>query len=135
MAFGLPFAVTIGWTLAGPARRTAEASLPGGAGGIGAAPERPGTSQPVTNVRYQARPTRAPSASPSASAAPSPSVTTSGTVTITTSAAPTPSVSTTPPPPLTVPPVPTPTEITSEPSASTSASAGPTATPEFSTQP
>jgi hypothetical protein len=135
VALGLPIAVTAGWTLAGPAKRSAEASLPGGAGGIGPAPERPATSQSVTNARYQGRPIPEPSASPTTSVAPSPSVTLSGVPAVTISVAPTSSGASSSPPPLTLPPVPTPTEITSEPSTSASPPTDPTATPELSTQP
>ncbi|MEU8615323.1 hypothetical protein AB0C29_45810, partial [Actinoplanes sp. NPDC048791] len=38
MALGLPFAVTVGWTLGTPSPAPPPVSAPGGAGGIGAAP-------------------------------------------------------------------------------------------------
>ncbi|MEU4213898.1 hypothetical protein [Actinoplanes sp. NPDC026623] len=40
ITLGLPFAVTVGWTLGTPAPMTPAVSAPGGAGGIGVAPAR-----------------------------------------------------------------------------------------------
>ncbi|RSM51731.1 hypothetical protein DMB66_41150 [Actinoplanes sp. ATCC 53533] len=43
VALGLPFAVTVGWTVGTPAPAPPPVSAPGGAGGIGAAPARGAT--------------------------------------------------------------------------------------------
>lgn len=139
MAFGLPIAVVAGWTLAGPAKRPSAASLPSGAGGIGAAPERTGPDQPVNDVPYGGRPDRKPS--PVASGAPLPSLTTASTAptapTVTPSAGPAPTGTTegTPLPELTDPPVPTPTEVTTEPSPPAPPTASPSTSGETSAQP
>ncbi|NMO50154.1 hypothetical protein HH310_02975 [Actinoplanes sp. TBRC 11911] len=136
MAFGLPIAVAAGWTLAGPAKRPSAASLPSGAGGIGAAPERTGPDEPITDVPYRARPDRKPS--PVASGAPLPSLAAvSAAPSVTPSAGPAPTGSTegTPLPELTAPPVPTPTEVTSEPSPPAPPSASPSTSEEPSAQP
>jgi hypothetical protein len=106
VAFGLPFAVTMGWLLGTPVERPPVASAPGGAGGIGAAPERVVTAQPVTPADYASQPPR-----PGAPA--SPALTTPATTapSITASPAASGSPSSAPPPVLNMPPVPTPTEI------------------------
>jgi hypothetical protein len=131
LAFGLPIAVTIGWTLAAPARRPSAASVPGGAGGIGAAPERVETAEPVTAVRYSSGPYRPPAASAATSASPPP--TTPPTTTSASPAAPPPAAPASGPatlvPPLILPPVPTPTEITTVPGPSESPSGDPSAGP------
>lgn len=131
MAFGLPIAVTIGWTLATPARRPTLAGPPGGAGGIGAAPERTVTAEPLSAVRYPSRPFRPPT-SPAVSTSPTPAP--SGPP-APTSPAPSPSSSAASLlPPLTLPPVPTPTEeATSTADPSTPPSLDPSVDP--STQP
>jgi hypothetical protein len=118
VALGLPFTVTVGWTLGTPAAVPAAVSAPGGSGTIGAAPQR-GVTSPVTAADYAAEPPRdtastaastAPVAVPSSTAAPA------DTVTVTLSPLPT----------LTDPPVPTPTLVTSAPPI-------PSATPSTST--
>jgi len=43
VALGLPFAVTVGWTVGSPAPAPPPVSAPGGAGGIGAAPAKVAT--------------------------------------------------------------------------------------------
>jgi hypothetical protein len=136
VAFGLPIAVVAGWTLAGPTKRPSAASLPSGAGGIGAAPERTGPDQPVNDVPYRGRPDRKPS--PVASGAPLPSLATASTApTVTPSAGPAPTGTTegTPLPELTDPPVPTPTEVTTEPSPPAPPTASPSTSGETSAQP
>jgi hypothetical protein len=124
VALGLPFAVTVGWTLADRAVTTPPVvAAPAGAGVIGSAPAPAVSSEPVTPVDYGNRPPRAtavrPSASASAPAALTPSSSAAGGL---------PSVSLSPLPPLTDPPVPTPTTVTSEPPS-------PSATPPASAAP
>lgn len=60
VAFGLPVAVTIGWTVASPTRPPAQVGAPGGAGALGAAPARDGAGRPNTTVRYATSPTHTP---------------------------------------------------------------------------
>jgi len=130
VALGLPIAVTVGWTLATPARKPVEVSAPAGTGGlggggsdgIGKAPHRPGVSQPLTEVQLVPRPAvsailppvTAPSGAPVPTSA-APSAVEASTVSL--------------PPVLNEPPVPTPTEITDLPSSSATPSASPTASP------
>lgn len=122
MALGLPAALTIGWLLGTPPAAPPIASAPGGAGGMGPAPQVTlATSQPVTVVGYASHPPRpgasapalpssAPvSAPPPASAAPSAPVTSSPS----------------PPPTLILPPVPTPTDVIPPPSPSATPSESP----------
>ncbi|MFF5079513.1 hypothetical protein ACFY36_20860 [Actinoplanes sp. NPDC000266] len=118
MALGLPIAVSIGWSLAAPAKRPAAVGLPGGEGALGSAP-RPADTTPMTTVRYSPRPDRpvpaTPTVTPSApvtSAAATPSATATAVPATTTTPAPATTTSEPPLPPLTLPPVPTPTEIT-----------------------
>lgn len=124
VALGLPFAVTVGWTLADRAVTAPPAvAAPAGAGGIGSAPAPAASIEPVTPVDYGNRPPRGtavrPSASASAPAALMPSSSAPGGL---------PSLSLSPLPPLTDPPVPTPTTVTSEPPS-------PSATPPTSATP
>jgi len=124
VALGLPFAVTVGWTLGEPVAAPPPAvAAPAGEGGMGAAPARASTPAPVTPIRYGSRPPRDTSAAPSAAstapaAEPPDSAPPSGP----------PTLSLDPLPPLTDPPVPTPTMVTSAPpppSATASSSASP----------
>ena len=121
VSLGLPIAVTVGWILGEPATTTPSAAAnPGGAGGIGAAPDRDRGERPVNSVDYAAPSAGipVPSASGIATVAPLPS----------TSAVPSPALPTLPP--LTDPPVPTPTMVTSEPpSPSPTPSTSPSADP------
>ncbi len=123
VVLGLPFAVTVGWALGGPAATTTTtpppATAPAGAGVIGAAPSPTGTAAPVTVVDYTHRSSRTP-ARPSASAA---GLTAAGP-----SASASASALPPPLPTLTDPPVPTPTSGVSEPPA-------PSATPSASASP
>ncbi len=117
VALGLPFAVTVGWTLGDPATTTTPppAAAPAGAGGIGTAPVRV-SSAPVTAVDYTSRGSRTSArASSTGPVAVRPSAS---------SAAGSPA----PVPTLTDPPVPTPTTVTSAP-------ASPTPTPTESAAP
>jgi hypothetical protein len=123
VALGLPFAVTVGWTLAD---RTVTAppavAAPAGAGGIGSAPAPDASIEPVTPVHYDNRPPRATAVRPSVSASVPPA--------LPSSSAPggLPSRTLSPLAPLTDPPVPTPTTVTSEPPS-------PSATPPASATP
>ena len=110
VTFGLPFVVTMGWLLGTPAENPPVASAPGGAGGIGAAPERIVTSQPITPVQYSSQPPR-----PGAPVSTPPATPTSTGPLVSTAPSPTGSSSSGPPPVLTMPPVPTPTEILNPP--------------------
>jgi hypothetical protein len=110
VALGLPFAVTMGWLLGTPAQNLPAASAPGGAGGIGAAPEQVVTSQPVTPARYSSQPPR-PGTAPSS--LPTTAMSTAPLITASPSASGYPSSSS--PPMLNMPPVPTPTEILNPP--------------------
>jgi hypothetical protein len=122
VSLGLPFAVTVGWTLGTPDVAQPVASAPGGAGGMGAAPVHAVPSQPVTAVEYSSNPPR-PGSSPSAAAASAAPVS----VPPPASAEPSTGTSATQPPlpVLTLPPVPTPTEVSAPPSS-------PSATPSDS---
>jgi hypothetical protein len=127
VAVGLPIAIAIGWNLAGPVRPPAAATLDGGTGGIGAAApdEGAGDGDPLTSVRYSARPYRPPATSPSTIA----SLPASATVAPASGSPSSPaapvsgpsSSSSVPLPPLDNPPVPTPTEIVDVPGPSSSA--------------
>jgi hypothetical protein len=118
VTLGLPFAVTVGWTLGAPPPAPQPVSAPAGAGGLGgpdgwgAAPQR-GTSAPGTGYDQPARDARTAPPRSNPSTAP---------VAATPSAA-APDDRTTPPLqlPLTDPPVPTPTTVTSEPPAPSAA--------------
>jgi hypothetical protein len=127
VALGLPFAVTMGWTLARPdVTSPPSAVAPAGAGGMGSAPTRAATTEPATPVDLGSQPPRVTSPAPSASAGapvtrPSSSSATGGL----------PSLTLSPLPPLTDPPVPTPTTVTStppSPSATSPTSAAPAPT-------
>ncbi|MGX6607850.1 hypothetical protein ACWKSP_37850 [Micromonosporaceae bacterium Da 78-11] len=119
VAFGLPIAVTVGWTLATPAPRPAAieqhvgAGGVGGADGLGSAPRPESTKfAPATTMDPSSPPTAKPSlAAPTSPVALPPSSAAPTTVPTATPSAP----SATPPrshlPTLTMPPVPTPTEI------------------------
>ncbi|MBL7254601.1 hypothetical protein [Paractinoplanes lichenicola] len=121
MAFGLPIAVTVGWTLATPVKRPAAVGVPGGEGALGAAPVS--TKREPVAVRYTARPNR-PAVPAASVSAPGPITTAPSASAIPTTAPPTltpsPTPSSTSPtedlPPLNQPPVPTPTEISTPPS-------------------
>jgi hypothetical protein len=126
VALGLPFAVTVGWTLGTPGVAPPVASAPGGAGGMGAAPVHTVPSQPVTAVEYSSKPPR-PGFSPSAAAAsaapasvPPPASTepTTGTP-----------ASQPPLPALTLPPVPTPTEVSAPPPSPSATPSGSASAP------
>jgi hypothetical protein len=106
VAFGLPFAVTMGWLLGTPVEKPPVASAPGGAGGIGAAPERVVTSQPVTPADYASQPPL-----PGAPVSPAPTTPASTAPLITAGPSASGSPPSSPPPVLDMPPVPTPTEI------------------------
>lgn len=136
VAFGLPIAVAVGWTLADP-RQPSAASPGGGTGGIGAAaPEQgAGDGRPVTTVRYSTGPGRpqvSPSAATSAAVPLAPSLSVSPSSSrppLVNAPIPVQSDSTLPLPPLNNPPVPTPTEIVEEPGPSTSSSGEPSGDP------
>ncbi|MBB4759621.1 hypothetical protein ACFQFC_26150 [Amorphoplanes digitatis] len=128
MTLGLPFAVTVGWTLGTPAPSEPVLSAPGGAGGIGHAPERvakpasesnvawsPPATTPVAVASSLAVADRAAIVAPSAAAAPSTVV----------SGAPSPAFT------LLQPPVPTPTMVIAPPSPSATAPSA-SADPEVS---
>jgi hypothetical protein len=126
VAIGLPIAIAVGWNLAGPVRQPATATLNGGTGGIGAAApdEGAGNGEPLTSVRYSARPARPPATSPSTIAslpASAPVPPASGSPSSVAPPASGPSSSSAPLPPLDQPPVPTPTEIVDVPGPSSSA--------------
>ena len=56
VSLGLPFAVTVGWLLAGPANPPHHPrAVPKGAGTLGAAPVHAATSEPVTPVDWSLR--------------------------------------------------------------------------------
>jgi hypothetical protein len=110
VAFGLPIAVAVGWTSATPHRSVSEVSLPGGAGGIGAAPLRAGTTTPVT-ARYSPSPDPSPTASPTPSGKVSPPTHRVSSPPSATPSAPSTSEPESAWPTLTQPPVPTPTDI------------------------
>ncbi|MGK5679475.1 hypothetical protein [Actinoplanes sp. URMC 104] len=123
---GLPVAVSVGWNLATPAERPAAVGVPGGEGGLGAAPAGAVTKEPVAAVRFSARPGRPPSSgvpvpttsgvpAPSSSVLPTSPLPAGTTPVVTLSPVPT-ATSTLSLPPLTMPPVPTPTEIVPPPS-------------------
>ncbi|MEV4349231.1 hypothetical protein AB0J83_32645 [Actinoplanes sp. NPDC049596] len=121
MALGLPIAVTVGWSLAAPAKHPAAIGVPGGEGALGSAP-KPEQTTPMTPVRYSPRPGRPAPVTASSSVTPAavPTATVTAVPSATTAAVPTsappPVVSSEPElPPLDQPPVPTPTEITSIP--------------------
>jgi len=130
VALGLPIAVTVGWTLATPARKPVEVGAPAGTGGLGAggsdgigrAPRRAGIPQPPAEVRLTPRP---------AASAKLPPVTAPSGVPRPTSAAPSAveASAVSLPPVLNEPPVPTPTEITEVPSGPAAPSASPSASP------
>lgn len=125
ISLGLPIAVTVGWILGEPATSNPSAAAnPGGAGSIGAAPDRDRGERPVKPVDYAAPApgTVAPSASGAAPVTTPPS---------TSAVPPLLPVPTLPSlPPLTDPPVPTPTMVTSEPpSPSATPSTSPSADP------
>jgi hypothetical protein len=123
VALGLPFAVTVGWTLADRAVTAPPAvAAPAGAGGIGSAPAPAASIEPVTPVDYGGRPPRGTAVRPSVPA--------SAPAALPSSSAPggLPSLTLSPLPPLTDPPVPTPTTVTSEPPS-------PSATPPASATP
>lgn len=132
VAVGLPVALTVGWMLGTPAPARPVASAPGGAGGMGAAPQTAlVTSQPVTPVGYTSRPPR-PGVSPSTAPSTAP-----------VSAAPpvspppmvAPAASSAPPPSLDLPPVPTPTQVIVPPdSPSATPSESPSAQPSSGDQ-
>jgi hypothetical protein len=112
LALGLPFAVTVGWTLATPATSPApRIAAPGGSGSLGTAAPAPrgdgAKAGPVAPVDYVATP------QPSSSAA-------AVAVAVVPRAA---------LPPLTDPPVPTPTGISEPPSPSPTESAAPSTDP------
>jgi len=129
LALGLPFAVTVGWTLATPATSPApRIAAPGGSGSLGTAAPAPrgdgAKAGPVAPVDYVATPQPSSSAAAVAVAvvprAALPAVTaTTGLPTLTIS----------PLPPLTDPPVPTPTGISEPPSPSPTESAAPSTDP------
>lgn len=115
VALGLPFAVTVGWTIGTPAPAPPPVSAPGGAGGIGAAPARVTTPATSTVLDAPARPPK-PVAVAVQSALPAlPRTTTPGAAP--SGAPPSAAVpSTSPEPTLTLlPPVPTPTSILTTP--------------------
>jgi hypothetical protein len=108
VALGLPFAVTVGWTLGTPSPAPPPVSAPGGAGGIGAAPPRATTTATSSVVDWSPRPPKPVAVESSLPGLPLATIT---------SAAPSggvPSVivpSGSPDPILTMPPVPTPTSV------------------------
>ena len=123
VALGLPFAVTVGWTLADRAVTAPPGvAAPAAAGGMGSAPTPAASIETVTPVDYGNRPPRGTAVRPSASAsapAAQPSSSAPGGL---------PSLTLSPLPPLTDPPVPTPTTVPSEPPS-------PSATPPASATP
>lgn len=107
LALGLPFAVTVGWTLGTPVPAPTAVGAPAGEGALGRAPARP-TATAATGVDYPSRTLRTSATAIPPSTAPvvlGPSSAPAATVTV-----PQPSL-----PPLTDPPVPTPTTVTSAP--------------------
>jgi hypothetical protein len=123
VALGLPFAVTVGWQLAGPQRPPAPISAPPGAGGIGAAPTHAAVSGPVTAVDWSSAAPKSVAATSAGPGAPPPSVAVPRPVPPSARTATRQTL-----PALTLPPVPTPIEITSPPPS-------PSATPPSSAAP
>ncbi|MEV6487155.1 hypothetical protein AB0M20_00750 [Actinoplanes sp. NPDC051633] len=118
-------AVTIGWTLGGPAStpQPPSAAAPGGAGALGG-PDRTGSGNgPESPVNDGGRPR------PSSSAASATAVVPRATLAATTSPTGLPAVSIPTLPPLTDPPVPTPTDISEPPTPSPTESAVPSTDP------
>jgi hypothetical protein len=124
LAVGLPFAVTVGWTLGTPVTSAApRIDAPGGAGSLGTAPAPRGaaaTAGPVAPVDYVAEPKQSPAAASIAPRAITPATTATTGL---------PTLSLSPLPPLTDPPVPTPTDISEPPSPSPTPSTEPSADP------
>jgi hypothetical protein len=120
VTLGLPFAVTVGWTLGTPASTPPAVSAPGGAGGIGLAPAR-ATTPASGRIADWAPPTTKPVAAESTLTASSPAIVLPSAPATSTVAPETPAPGFT-----LLPPVPTPTTIVVPPSPSaTSASASP----------
>lgn len=119
LALGLPFAVTVGWTLGTPVPAPTAAGVPAGEGSLGRPPARPTAT--AAGVDYPSRTLRTSAAAVAPSTAP---------VVLEPSSAP-PATGTPPEPsmpPLTDPPVPTPTTVTSAPPS-------PSPTPSDSAEP
>jgi hypothetical protein len=127
VTLGLPFAVTVGWTLATPTPAAPVVSAPGGAGGIGHAPERVAEPASGSDVALPSPPATTPVAVESSLA-----VADRDAVVAPSAAAVSTVVSESPSPAFTPlqPPVPTPTMVIAPPSPSAtvpSASADPEA--------
>ncbi|MET8151168.1 hypothetical protein ACIBSW_05290 [Actinoplanes sp. NPDC049668] len=118
MTLGLPFAVTVGWTLGSPAPAAPVLSAPGGAGGIGHAPERAARPASESNAALPSPPATTPVAVESSLA-----VADRAAVAVPSAAAPSTVVAGSPSPTFTLlnPPVPTPTMVIPPPSPSATA--------------